>query len=394
MPRLSSEIDEISMTGSAESPETAPSPASAGVSTMSSRPEELPPVQPPSAGYIVQLFLIPALIVAAVIGVWALFGMLADSETDSQQLVAELGSSNQHRRWRAATGLAYQLQNQQIASSTEGTPLAQQPDVAKALTDLLKESVSSNSTLDADINHQEFLARTLGSLDVDEIVLPTLAEMMTPDRNVELRKSSLMALSVIAGRHFRTQAPALPSTIEKTLPNGEPIYMLESPLEERTISDEALWEQLKLASQDENPSIRHLAGFALGLVSGDEAIELLEVMLLDNDPMAQANAATGLALNGNTQGVKVITRLLQAGTEEIDKAEFAALPAEEQARMLSWHQGEQPRIVSNCLRAVDMLWPRLSADQQTELRPILKQLADDHTIAGIRMQASTVLNGI
>ena len=52
-----------------------------------SRPEELPPVTPPSAGYIVQLFLIPALIVMAVVGVWALFGKLADSESDWQQLV-------------------------------------------------------------------------------------------------------------------------------------------------------------------------------------------------------------------------------------------------------------------------------------------------------------------
>ncbi|MEZ6061328.1 MAG: hypothetical protein R3C19_13370 [Planctomycetaceae bacterium] len=68
------------------------------------RPEELPPVEPPSAGFIVQLFLIPALIVAAVIGVWALFGKLADSKTDWKQLVSELGSSNEHRRLASGSG--------------------------------------------------------------------------------------------------------------------------------------------------------------------------------------------------------------------------------------------------------------------------------------------------
>ena len=69
------------------------------------RPEELPPVTPPSAGFIVQLFLIPALIVMAVVAVWALFGKLADSDNDWKQLATELSSSNEHRRWRAALGL-------------------------------------------------------------------------------------------------------------------------------------------------------------------------------------------------------------------------------------------------------------------------------------------------
>ena len=42
----------------------------------------LPPVEPPSAGFIVQLFVVPALIVLAVVGVWALFGKIASSDED------------------------------------------------------------------------------------------------------------------------------------------------------------------------------------------------------------------------------------------------------------------------------------------------------------------------
>ena len=63
-------------------------------------PENLPPVQPPSAGFIMQLFLVPGLIVAAVIAVWALFGKLSASEQDWRHLVAEVRSNNEHRRWR------------------------------------------------------------------------------------------------------------------------------------------------------------------------------------------------------------------------------------------------------------------------------------------------------
>ena len=68
--------------------------------------EELPPVKPPSAGFIVQLFLIPALIVAAVVGVWALFGKMAAGEQDWRELVDEIKNTNEHRRWRGANGLA------------------------------------------------------------------------------------------------------------------------------------------------------------------------------------------------------------------------------------------------------------------------------------------------
>ena len=47
-------------------------------------PETLPPVEPPSAKFIVQLFVVPGLIVAAIVGAWLLFGKLASAEQDWQ----------------------------------------------------------------------------------------------------------------------------------------------------------------------------------------------------------------------------------------------------------------------------------------------------------------------
>ena len=114
--------------------------------TSQFRPEELPPVTPPSAGFIVQLFLIPALIVMAVVAVWALFGKLADSDNDWKQLATELSSSNEHRRWRAALGLAQLLQNEQIYPPRDQQPLATNPVVVDSLTQLLSESLASTTT--------------------------------------------------------------------------------------------------------------------------------------------------------------------------------------------------------------------------------------------------------
>ena len=45
---------------------------SANVGTEPETAADLPPVEPPSAAFIVQLFVVPAMIVIAVVGVWAL----------------------------------------------------------------------------------------------------------------------------------------------------------------------------------------------------------------------------------------------------------------------------------------------------------------------------------
>src|SRR5689334_11582536 len=60
--------------------------------------EMLPPIEPPSAGFIIQLFVVPAVIVACVVGVWFLIESLArQGEQDPAKIVASLRSPNQAR---------------------------------------------------------------------------------------------------------------------------------------------------------------------------------------------------------------------------------------------------------------------------------------------------------
>src|SRR3954469_10482564 len=70
---------------------------------------DLPPVEAPSAGFIVQLFVIPAVVVAVVIVVWLLFGKLAGGERDAREYVRLLRSPEAN--WRAAFELASLIQN-------------------------------------------------------------------------------------------------------------------------------------------------------------------------------------------------------------------------------------------------------------------------------------------
>ena len=55
------------------------------------------------------------------------------------------------------------------------------------------------------------------------------------------------------------------------------------PLTTPTISDAAVLEQLRRAAQDPDVVVRHLAGYALGNVSGPDSLEQLRVMLTDGN---------------------------------------------------------------------------------------------------------------
>ena len=312
---------------------------------------------------------------------------------DWHQLVAELGSTNENRRWRAALGLAQVLRNQQLAPNANEVLLAKQPEVAVALSKLLQESMDSKSTDDKEVKNQEFLARTLGALEADNIVLPMLAKAVASDKNVEVRKSSLMSLAMIAGRKFEAQAKEQTQPDTQTV-TGDEVPTLDSPLSTPTIEEESVTEQLKLAAQDPEPAVRHLAAFVLGLVSGQAAMEQLEVLLLDGDSMTRANAAVALARNGQVQGVPVLLALLTEGTTDPNRDDFAKLTPEEQQLMLQHRQFEQPIILRNCIRAVETLWPKIDESRQTKLKAVLSQLSDNHAATDIRMQAQTLLNQI
>ena len=89
---------------------------------------DLPPVEAPSASFVVQLFVIPAVVVAVVIVVWLLFGKLAGGERDAMEYVRQLRLSSAN--WRSAFELASLIQND--------SQLASDPRLLGELTDLVQ----------------------------------------------------------------------------------------------------------------------------------------------------------------------------------------------------------------------------------------------------------------
>src|SRR5512135_136606 len=139
---------------------------------------DLPPVEAPSAGFIVQLFVIPAIIVAVVIVVWLLFGKLAGGERDAMEYVRLLRAPNAN--WRAANRAAFEL-----ASLIQNDPkLANDPELLGELTDLLAHDLdhAGNPEMTQYValaigKFQTLDARSKGGQKIDP--LPTLARALS-----------------------------------------------------------------------------------------------------------------------------------------------------------------------------------------------------------------------
>lgn len=315
-------------------------------------PEDLPPVEPPSARFLVQLFVVPGVIVAAIVGVWLLFGKLAASEQDWRGLVSELQQHNPHRRGRAELGLA-QLLNADQKRGEEGQHLSTNSELAQALAEVLSVELQRGGQSPEEIEYQAFLARTLGLLDLPDVVLPALREAMQTTHDREIRKNAIGAIAVITDR-MTSRASGTPS--------------------------EAFVNELLQVSSDGDPLIRQLAAYALGLFPQELAGDRLEVMLSDADPNTRVNAAIGLARRKDPRGVDVLRGVLEQASQ-------SATPGS---------SGEYEQFISlkNCLAAIERLAGRLESAQRNALIVVVQPIAQDYREPKIRIAAQGALTAL
>ncbi|OYV83252.1 MAG: hypothetical protein B7Z73_16275, partial [Planctomycetia bacterium 21-64-5] len=87
--------------------------------------DHLPPVEPPSAGFIVQLFVIPALIVVIMFALGGGIKWLVERDNNPEAYVDALRRNND-ARWQAAHDLADVLRNPRNAKLKDDARLAEQ----------------------------------------------------------------------------------------------------------------------------------------------------------------------------------------------------------------------------------------------------------------------------
>ncbi len=314
--------------------------------------DALPPVEPPTAGFIVQLFVVPAVIVSIIVALWLMFSWLAHMG-DSPDRYIEALRRNNPARWQAASSLADALRRR------GNERLKHDAQQAGALAELLSEEIDDTQRAgnQNEIKLRAFLARALGEFRVPDRVLPALIKAATTQRNDDelmVRRAAIEAMAVLAS-------------------NIGPEAFREQP--------EALETLLRL-SRDESSTIRSVAAYALGVVGGRQAIERLDKMLSDAHPSVRYNAATGLARHGREEAVDVLIEMLDP----------ELVPLRDEPVDVAVQAGRRFQIQNTALRAIRILYQKApEADTQRVCDAVRRLLAQTAPEERTHVEAKSLL---
>jgi HEAT repeats len=271
---------------------------SSGDPDTTARLPDLPQVEPPSAGFVIQLFVIPAAVVVVVIVVWLLFGKLAGGERDATEYVRQLRSPTAN--WRLAFELASLIQHDPKIGSD--------PLLLGELSDLLSHGLDQPN---ADPQLTQYLALSLGAF-----------------RTLEARTSS--------GRTVDALAP-LEQALEGKYPVSIRIAAAASLAKQAArldgkLDDEQAVKALGAAAATGEPEVRQIAVYAIGFFGGDAATELLrERVKQDEDRFVRFNAAVALGRRGDLAAENTLREMLS--TPDLMKVIDIASESEKQNKI-------------------------------------------------------------
>ena len=288
--------------------------------------KQLPPVKPPTAGFLMQLFFVPMVIVAAIVSVWLLFGWLADAGSKPDELAAELERLNKGS-WQKAVRLSNMLRDPRNAELRTNRALAER--LAATLDGQLDDLASASSERQL---LKIWLCMALGQFDID-VGLPTLIRAASSSQNVEIRKSAIQGIGLLAERLKTNIAISHPEVLTE---------LRDAASTRSDVPDEELEYRL----------LRVRTAYTLGIIGGPEALDTLAAMTSDYYPDARYNAATGLARHGDERAVPGLSEMLELDNEEAIRYE---------AKPETSKDWKQQLVIINGLRAIQQLYTRSSA---------------------------------
>lgn len=284
--------------------------------------KQLPPVTPPTTGLLMQLFFVPMIIVSIIVAVWLLFGWLAQSGRNPEQLAANLKQLNKGS-WQDAHYLSNLLRDPREKE------LRKNEELAASLAETLNGLLTVDLQLDDDRQKLAlWLCRALGEFEIDAGLPTLLTALENPD--FEVRCAAAEGISILAG--------GLGAGIRDSHPDL--VSQLTGPAMERAESAER---EQEIAYGE----LRSSVAFALGIIGGTEACNTLAVMLSDPYPGARYNAATGLARNGDVRAVPRLCEMLSLDNEEAIRYEALS------GTLRAW---KQHLVIVNGLRGVHTLY--------------------------------------
>ncbi len=334
-----------------------PYPAAPPAPGTSSGDDMLPPVEPPSARFIIQLFVVPALIVMLVVGVWIVVTWLVHRTTmRTEDLINGLQTASV-ARWQRASELADLLRNERFAEFRNDGKAATQ---LASILDREVDAADGGERMDQEsVTLRYFLARALGEFRVDEgtDALLKAASTNRDPREAMVRRGALQALAVRAYNLSQFDPP-------------------------RTLADPNVEPTLFKLSADENPLVRSETAYVLGQLGTPTALAELEKMVGDPHADTRFNAAIALAQHGNLAAIPTLAEMLDPD-EMSSIREEPGVPAQFYKRSL---------IVTNALKEVDHLHAENPAADFTPVTEVLEKIiaADSAALEKARFHPTIV----
>lgn len=311
--------------------------------------DSLPPVEPPNATFLVQLFLVPGLIVFIIVCVWLSFHWLAHLGNDPQAYVRTLRRNNEGR-WQAALNLANDLRG------PGGEKLKSDEVLAKELGRILSDEVKSGRTDEQSQTLRLYLCRALGEFSIQTAIEPLVAcAQATAD--AQTARAAVEALSVLTTNLIAADRAT------------------DAPI---AITDAAL-----AASRSKDAALRSSAAFALGVIGGLGAAERL--VELSNDPVEDVrfNSALGLARLGQDDSLEALVEMLALPDLPI----VDARTVDEAAQSKRYRRA---LIVVNAVRGVALLVDATNQSLPSHVRARVEALQQD-PVADVRSSAAALI---
>jgi hypothetical protein len=309
-------------------------------SRPAARPDDtLPPVEPPSAAFLVQLFVVPAVIVTIIIIVWAAIHWLAQLGNDPQGYVRALRRNNEGR-WQVAFNLAGDLRG------PGGAALKNDVGLAGELASILADEVDGGRTKAAGHPGEQaraltgYLCRALGEFSVPEAA-PPLAARAADSADPQTAQAAVEALAVLADNLATAH---------------------------REFADpEAVTKAVLQASHSDVDGLRSAAAFTLGVVGGDAASGRLGQLVDDADDAVRFNAAIGLVRQGRPEAWDTCAEMLAL-------PDVSPQPGDRQGQAERYRRA---MIVVNAIKAVGRFVDATGEEPPTRIVERVRELHDD-----------------
>ncbi len=314
---------------------------------MTTPADNLPPVEPPSTTFLMQLFVVPLTIVGVIVVVIMLINWLINQGSKPQELVDDLRKLNTGS-WQKALTIA------NLLTDRRNDELRSDPKMAQQLATILNDQLTEGSQAPDRLKLRVYLCLALGVFEVDE-GLPELiraAKLETQPADLEVRKTALEAITRRAG---------ISDEVRNKLRDDADLRA-------------AITEAAAARSDDPNlaplyAQLRDRAAYLLGVLGGETAQEELARMLADSEPSVRFNAATGLARTGDR---RCIPRLLDM-IHYSEQTPAAGSTPNDASILIQ----EQTAVVGNGIRAATQMAQKHDPGQLPELREALEQLSAD-----------------